>query len=148
MSQMIEINLRPDARTLRQFGYIALAGFGFLAVIAWQEWLIFAFGLGAAREPLALGFGTIGAVSLIFSLVYPKANLPIYLALTIIAFPIGFVLSYVIMGTLFYLIIGPIGLVMRLSGSDLLNLRFDRSAETYWVDARPQRPNESYFKQF
>ena len=148
MSQMIELNLRPDAKTLRQFGFIATVGFGFLAGIAWTEWLIFAFGLGAAREPVTLAFAALAGWSLFWSLAYPRANLPVYLGLTIVSFPIGFVLSYVIMGTLFYLIIGPTGLVMRLFGSDLLNLRFDRSAETYWIDARPQRSHESYFKQF
>ena len=49
MSKMIEINLSPDEKTLRQFGWIALGGFGFLAVIAWFEVLIFAFGYGLAR---------------------------------------------------------------------------------------------------
>ena len=65
-----------------------------------------------------------------------------------IAFPIGFVLSYVIMGTLFYLIIAPIGLIMRLLGRDPLNRGFLPEAETYWVDAGPPRPKEAYFKQF
>jgi len=58
------------------------------------------------------------------------------------------VLSYVIMGTLFYLIITPVGLVMRLIGHDPLNRRFEPDAESYWSDARPPRPQESYFKQF
>ena len=49
MSKMIEINLNPDAGTLRQFGFIALVGFGFVAAIAWFEVLVFSFGLGAAR---------------------------------------------------------------------------------------------------
>jgi len=37
MSKMIEIDFRPDDRTLRQFGWIALVGFGFVAAIAWHE---------------------------------------------------------------------------------------------------------------
>ena len=49
MAKMIELDLNPDDRTLRQFGWIALGGFGFIAIIAWFEVLIFAFGLGAAR---------------------------------------------------------------------------------------------------
>jgi hypothetical protein len=69
-------------------------------------------------------------------------------ALSAIALPIGFVLSYVIMGTLFYAIIAPIGLVMRVFGKDPLHRGFLRDAPTYWVDARPPRPRESYFRQF
>ena len=59
MPQMIEINLRPDERTLRQFGFIAVAGFAGLAAIAWFEVLIFSFGLGVAREPLAIAFAAV-----------------------------------------------------------------------------------------
>ena len=55
MANMIELNWRPDRRILRQFGFIAVAGFGFIAIIAWFEVLIFSFGLGGARVSGALG---------------------------------------------------------------------------------------------
>jgi protein-S-isoprenylcysteine O-methyltransferase Ste14 len=148
MSQMVELNLRPDARTLRQFGWIALGGFGLLALLAWNGWLAFAYLGEASRASVALALAVLAAASGLFSLVYPKANLPIYLGLTLAAFPIGFVLSYVIMGTLFYVVIAPIGLVMRLFGHDPMERRIQRDAKSYWVDARPQRARDSYFKQF
>ena len=148
MSQMVELNLRPDARTLRQFGWIALGGFGLLALLAWNGWLAFAYLGEASRASVALGLAVLAAVSGLFSLVYPKANLPIYLGLTIAAFPIGFVLSYVIMGTLFYVVVAPLGVVMRLFGHDPIERRIQRAAKAYWVDARPQRARDSYFKQF
>jgi len=148
MSQMIELNLRPDARTLRQFGVIALFGFGFIALIAWHELLIFSFGLGDAREIVAGVFGGLAIVSAFFSAVYPKANLPIYLGLTLLSYPIGFVLSYVIMGFLFYGLITPLGLFFKLTGRDSMHRRFDPEASTYWTDPRPRRGKESYFRQF
>ena len=109
MANMVEINLRPDARTLRQFGWIALGGFGLLALLAWQGWLVFARLEVGTRETVALWLLALAGLSTLFSLVWPKANLPIYLGLTLVAFPIGFVLSYVIMGVLFFGIIAPIG---------------------------------------
>ncbi len=148
MSKMIELNLRPDARTLRSFGFIAVAGFGFVATIAWFEVLIFSVGLGAARVPVAAAFAAVALVSGFFSLVFPKANLPIYLAISIATYPIGFVLSYVIMGTLFYLIIAPVGFVLRLLGADPMERRILPEAGSYWVDTPPARPRASYFKQF
>ncbi|MCP5041400.1 MAG: hypothetical protein GY944_10275, partial [bacterium] len=60
----------------------------------------------------------------------------------------GFVLSYLIMGALFFLIITPTGLVMKAIGRDPLERKFDPDAETYWRDCRPARPNEHYFRQF
>jgi hypothetical protein len=147
-SNLVELNWRPGDRTLRQFGFIALAGFGLLGALAWFERGIFGFGLGGAREIVAGAFASLALLSLAFSLVFPRGNWPIYAGLSVVALPIGFVLSYVIMGTLFYLIIAPIGLVLRLLGKDPMNRRFERDAASYWVDARPPRPRESYFRQF
>ena len=148
MSQMVELNLRPDARTLRQFGWVALGGFGLLALLAGNGWLVFAHLGEGARVPVASGLAALAGVSAFFSLVFPKANLPVYLGLTILAFPIGFVLSYVIMATLFYVVIAPIGFVLRLVGQDPMDRRFLPRAKSYWLDARLKRPRESYFKQF
>jgi hypothetical protein len=145
---MIDINLEPDIRTLRQFGFIALAGFALLAVVAWYEALVFSFGLGAARPYVAGGFAAVAGVSLLFSVIYPKANLALYLGLTVIAYPIGFVLSYLVMGTLFFVVITPIGLVLRLLVRDPMERSMLPEAESYWVDARKERPSASYFKQF
>lgn len=148
MAQMIEINLRPDDRTLRQFGWIALVGFGFLATIAFYEKLVFAFGLGASKPIVAGVFVGLAVWSAFFSLVWPRANFPIYIGLTILSYPIGFVLSYLIMGSLFYLLITPIGLFFKLTGRDSLNRKFEPDLESYWIDSRAPRPKESYFKQF
>ncbi len=148
MSKMIEIDWQPDDRVLRQFGIIALFGFSFLAVLAWWEWLIFGFGLGAARHPVTYVFAGLAGLSALFSAVAPRANLPIYLGLTVLAYPIGFVLSYLIMGFLFFGMITPVGLFFRLTGYDRLDRRFDPDATTYWKDPRPRRGKESYFRQF
>lgn len=148
MSKLIEIDLRPDERTLRQFGWIALVGFGLLGTLAWFEWLVFSFGLGEARTAVAGAFWGLAALAVLFSLVFPRANLPIYVGLAVIAFPIGFVLSYLIMGTLFYGLITPVGLFFKLTGRDVMKRRFEPEAETYWTEARSGRPREHYFKQF
>lgn len=148
MAKMIEIDFDPDERTLRQFGWIALGGFGLLAGLAWFEKLIFAFGLGAAKTPIALGLLAVGVLAAVIGLVYPKANRFLFVGLAVLAFPIGFVLSYVIMTTLFFLIIGPIGVVMRLLGHDPMNRKLEPEAASYWIPADPMPPRDRYFKQF
>ncbi len=148
MSKLVDINLRPDESTLRKFGFIALVGFALVALLAYLEWAIFAAGLGGARIWVAASFAGLALLTTLFSLVLPRANLPIYVGLTLIALPIGLVLSYVIMGTIFYLVITPIGLALRCLGKDPLERRFLADATSYWQDARPARPKESYFRQF
>ena len=148
MAKLVDINLDPDVHTLRQFGFIALGGFLVLAALAWFETAIFAFGLGEARTTVAGVLAGLGVWAALVSLIWPKANKPLFVGLSIVAFPIGFVLSYVILGTLFFLVIGPIGVVMRLVGRDPMHRRYDANAPSYWTPYNGQRPNESYFKQF
>lgn len=148
MSKLVEINVNPDRKTLRQFGVIAFVGFGILAALAYYEKLIFSFGLGDARMPLVTSFVLVGSVALLFSLVYPKANRILYVGLALLAFPIGFVLSYVIMGTLFFLVIGPFAVLFRLFGRDSMHRDYEPSAPTYWQPAKPPRDKESYFHQY
>ena len=148
MAQMVQIDFDPDERTLRQFGWIALAGFGLLALLAWNEWLIFAFGLGDARTTVAATLAGVGVLAAVLGLLYPRANRPLFVGLALLAFPIGFVLSHVILAVLFFLIIAPIGVVMRLVGHDPMKRRLEPEAETYWTPAEPMPPRGRYFKQF
>lgn len=148
MSKLVEINFNPDTKTLRQFGVIAFVGFGVLAALAYYERLIFSFGLGEARVPVVTTLAALGSIALLFSLFAPRANRILYVGLTLIAFPIGFVLSYVIMGTLYFLIIGPIAILMRLFGKDPMHRGYDPNAPSYWSEARPARDKESYFHQY
>jgi hypothetical protein len=148
MSKLVEINFNPDTKTLRQFGVIAFVGFGVLAALAYYEKLLFSFGLGDSRMPVVMTFAALGSIAALFSLVAPRANRVLYVGLTLLAFPIGFVLSYVIMGTLFFLIIGPIAVLFRLLGRDPMHRRYDRNASSYWQDAHPARDKESYFHQY
>ncbi len=98
--------------------------------------------------PVVTTFVALGSIALLFSLVFPRANRILYVGLTLLTFPIGFVLSYVIMGVLYFLIIGPIAVVMRLLGRDPMHRAYDPTAPSYWSAARPPRDKESYFHQY
>jgi hypothetical protein len=148
MSKAISLNLNPDDKTLRQFGYIALVGFGLLALLAWVERAIFAFGLGNAREPLAYAFLGLAALSLFFALVYPRGNRLVYVGLSVLTYPIGFVLSYVIMGSLFFFVFGLPAILIRAVGRDVMHRSYDPKAPSYWTERKGRRPSSSYFRQF
>jgi len=49
-------------------------------------------------------------------------------------------ISPVAMGVLFYLVITPIGLVMRLFGHDPLRLKLDTTTSSYWIKRAPPGP--------
>ncbi len=48
--------------------------------------------------------------------------------------------SPLIMGLLFYGVMTPYACVLRWAGRDLLRLRFDASAESYWIERKPPGP--------
>jgi hypothetical protein len=148
MSRLVEIDFNPDTKTLRQFGVIAFVGFGALSALAYYEKLVFAFGLGDARLAVAASLAALGLLALVLGLVAPRANRLLYVGLSLLAFPIGFVLSYVIMGALYFLIIGPIAVALRLAGRDPMRRARDPQAASYWTPARPARDKESYFHQY
>ena len=145
---MLEINLRPERRVLRQFGFIALAAFGLLGgLILWQNGL-FGLDFGRTTAPIAYLLWAIGVASALLSLAAPRANRPLYVGLIVITYPIGFVVSYVLLGVIFYLLFTPLGLVFRLMRRDPLQRRFEKEASTYWVPHRPSDSVERYFRQF
>jgi hypothetical protein len=46
---------------------------------------------------------------------------------------LGKIISPLIMGIIFFLVVTPIGLIMRLLGKDLLNLRYNKN-KSYWIE--------------
>jgi len=148
MATLLELNTNPDERTLRRFGALALFVFGALAVCAWRESWLFSAGLGAARVPVAVGLGAVAIVAAVFAVVKPAWNRVLYVGLVAIGYPVGLILSHVVMAALFFGVIAPIGLLLRLLGKDPLQRTLERDRASYWTRAREPRPRASYFRQF
>ena len=51
---------------------------------------------------------------------------------------LGKVISPLIMGIIFFLVVTPIGLIMRLLGKDLLNLKYS-DTKSYWIEKSDQK---------
>lgn len=145
---MVEINFRPDRRMLKHFGYVAFAGFGLLGALIWWRQGLFGFDFGTTARFCAWILWGLGGVSLLLSLIAPGANRPLYLLLVLLTYPLGWVLSHVVLAVVFIGVITPIGLLFRLIGRDPLRRRFDPQATSYWVPHRPAQGIERYFRQF
>lgn len=135
----IDLDLNPKPRALRTFGIAAAVVFGGLGAFAWQRGWI---GDGPAYAAFA-----IGAFSLLCALAWPPGNRPLYVVLSIVAWPIGLVVSYLVLGALFFLVFTPVGLFFRLIGRDALRLRRPRTGATYWVPYERRGTLERYFRQ-
>lgn len=86
---------------------------------------------------------------LVLGLVLPrwlKIVYKIWMSLTVI---IGWVMTRVILTVLFYFVVTPISLLMRLFGRNLLDIRFESSAPSYWIPRKiPKFDKTNYEKQF
>lgn len=56
------------------------------------------------------------------------------------------VTSPIILGVMFFLVITPIGFLMRLAGKDLLRMKIDRDCSSYWIRREPPGPEKSSLK--
>ena len=50
------------------------------------------------------------------------------------------IINPLVMGLLFFGVITPMALIVRLLGKDLLRLRFDAQAKSYWIPREPPGP--------
>lgn len=63
------------------------------------------------------------------------------------ALPMGWTVSHILLGSVYFGVLTPVGLAMRILGKDPMQRKFDRAAATYW-SARPQDTDPGrYFRQ-
>jgi hypothetical protein len=133
-----ELPLKPTNRILRQFA---------------AAWLVVFLTLGL-RRVLGHGHLTAGyvfcaiAVVGVIGLIVPGAVRWLFIGATIVAFPIGWVVTLVMLAVMFYLILTPVGWVFRLRGRDALQLRLQPERNSYWVTRNDTPEPERYLKQF
>lgn len=82
----------------------------------------------------------VAAAFLIVALVVPGMLTPLNRAWTRFGLLLHRVVSPIVLGFLFYVVVTPLGLLMRLLGKDPLRLHWDRQSPTYWIERRPPGP--------
>ena len=112
---MISIQWNPQAKQLRQF-----AGIWFPAFCALVGWSIVR-KIGCWHE-VEVGWAIAGIIS-IAGLVFPPLIRPIFVGLILLTYPIGWGVSHVLLGVIFYGIVTPIGIILRITGHDPLQLK-------------------------
>ena len=131
-------NIKSEKSDLRNFGIIVgiilliISGFLF-----WKE-----------KESFQI-FLAIGITLFLTAVALPSVLKPVYWIWMIFGIILGWFMTRVILSLLFYVVFTSIGLTLRFFGKQFLELRLDKSKESYWnYRTNEHLQKENYEKQF
>jgi zinc transporter ZupT len=137
---LVDINWRPNHKELRNFAIAALIA---SAVISLLLYVLKGLAIHWAAIIFAAGF-----IIFLSSLVSTKITRIIYLGLILVTFPIGYVVSFILLSSFYFLLLTPLGLLFRLIGRDPLCRKFDSNVKSYWLIRKSPKNLDRYFHQF
>jgi len=127
-------------RTPRQLRQFACAAAVVLPLICWS--------VTGGRAGLTIAAALAGAALAVAGWLRPSLVRPVFLAISLATWPIGRVMSELVLLAVYYGVIAPMGLAMRLVGRDPLERRFDRRAASYWHERQDSADVERNFRQY
>ncbi len=120
----------PPLPSNRSFGTLFTVVFALLGIYGWwRENLLFPWSFG------------LSALTLLITLAAPDWLAPANRAWMKLAEILNRVVSPLVLGAIFFVVLTPTALVMRMVGRDAMKRRFEPSARTYWVERDPPGPD-------
>ena len=129
----------PSPAELRFFGVVlaALAGIvGGLVLYLSGSWRVAAVIWG------------VGAILCATYYALPPTRQLLFRGWMALVFPMGWAVSHLLMAAIYYVVITPIGLLVRLFGHDPLQRSLSRSAASYWKPFQTPDRSDRYFEQY
>lgn len=114
----------------RSFGFTFMVVF--LLVAVWAAW--------TSRVAIALPCAALSALTLTIALLRPSLLRPLNRAWMKLGAALHAVVNPLVLGAIFFVVIAPVGIAMRLAGRDALRRRLDREARSYWIEREPPGP--------
>jgi hypothetical protein len=137
----VKLDIDTSSRSeQRKFGLVMAAA---IVVIGLLRWLIHGFAVFPSY------FFIVAAVFLVAGLAFPKALQPVFVVWIKIAEGMNWVMTRVMLGIAFYVLITPIRLLVLCFGDDPLKRAWLPNAPGYWEDAEKTLTDpESFRNQF
>ena len=136
---ILDVNWSPSRRQLRQFAGLLVVFAGVVSGLMLYQ--------GVSSTTAGATFGgaiVLGAVGWFWTGLLRA----VYVVWMVVAFPIGWTVSHVVLAATFYLVFTPIGIMMKIVRYDPMRRKLDRDASTYWQPKRSDDDKNRYFKQF
>ena len=98
------------------------------------------------NEPIRIWSIVISLIFLLFGLMNSKLLTPFNKIWFKFGILLGSIVSPIAMSMVFFIVVTPIGICMRLLRKDILNRKFDKNANSYWISRN--KPSGSLKNQF
>jgi uncharacterized membrane protein len=129
---------KPTPRALRQF---AVAWLLFFLAVATRQMFV-------RHHAAACVLGAIALIG-VTGLWKPSAIRWLFVSASVAAFPIGWVMTQVVLAVMFYVVLTPLARVFRWRGRDELQLRRRPVQASFWITRRSDDQNvKRYLRQF
>jgi hypothetical protein len=124
----------------REWQKLVLTGVVVLGGVSWWLWRRGSMAGNAFGAIVFLLSGT-----LLLCWLRPRLFRPVYRGVMTASFYVGQGMGRVLLAIFFVMVLSPLALMLRLLGKDLLRLKRDAQAETYW---RPAKISQDFDRQF
>jgi len=134
-----DIPFHPSRRNLRLFAAIWLILF---MALGWKHYF---------KESHHTAGTVLGCVALVVGipgLLSPPTVRWVFVGAIVLTFPLGWLVSQLMLALLFYLVVTPVALLFRLKGRDLLGRKLAPGCSTFWTKKTLSQDVRSYFRQF
>ena len=144
---LINANWNPSERQLKQFGGASLLFFPLTG------WALLGFRLPGDWSPVAWqvmgALALIGVLLAVIAAVKPGAIRPLFVAVSLLTFPIGIVVGELTLLCIYFGVFLPVAVIFRIMRRDALARHSGRDgATTYWSAKRSPGSIEQYFHQY
>ena len=129
---------KPTPRMLRQFAAAWLAFFLILSAVAlWKR----------HNPPMSSALAVVALLG-IAGLMKPNLARVPFIVASCVTYPIGWLVSQIVLALLFYGVITPIGFFLKIRGRDVLQLRGESKQSSFWIKRGPPPAPDRYLKPF
>jgi len=129
-------NIKTDQKSLKNFNILFTIIFVLLSLFALKK-----------HYNTLLSVSILGSAIFLFaSIVYQKLTLVFYYPWMVLANILSFIMQRIILSIIFYLLIFPLSIILKLSGKNFLTMKPDKKKNTYWVDKDKNALNPKFFE--
>jgi hypothetical protein len=100
------------------------------------------------RPQLGLALAAAAVIIGLPGLIWPPLLRWLFVACTVLTFPIGWLISLLVLWALYFLVLTPVAVFFRLRGRDLLGRKPAPERDSFWEPKQTPRDLRSYFRQY